>query len=121
MADPITTTVFGYKPSMLAFAVIGSAISLQFAKKLSWWQGIVTVSSGFLVSVAAVPGYFEYRTMQAIEAGKDAPEYSMYFENAVSFFTAMFSMAVIAMIFGAFDKLDISGKISKALDKQLGL
>lgn len=121
MSDPITTTIFGYKPSMIVFSIIGSAISLQFAKNLSWWQGIVTVASGFLVSVVAVPGYFEYKVIKAIEAGSTAPKYSLHLENAVSFFTAMFAMAVISMIFKSFDKLDMASKISKAIDKKLGL
>lgn len=121
MSEPVTTTLLGYKPSMIAFAIIGSAISLQFAKKLTWWQGVVTVASGFLVSVVAVPGYFEYKLMQAKSAGKALPEYTAGFENAVSFFTAMFAMAVIAMVFGTLDKLDLPGKLDKVLNKKLGL
>lgn len=121
MTEPVSTTILGYKPSMIAFAIIGSAISLQFAKKLTWWQGVVTSASGFLVSVAAVPGYFEYTVMKAKKAGTAIPEYTTGFENAVSFFTALFAMAIIAMVFGALDKLDLPAKVSKFLDKKLGL
>jgi len=121
MTEPVTTTIFGYKPSMIAFAIIGSAISLQFAKKLTWWQGIVTVASGFLVSVVAVPGYFEYKTMLAKRTDVAIPEYTAGLENAASFFTALFAMALIAMIFGTVDKLDLPAKMSKFIDKRLGL
>ena len=121
MTEPVTTTIFGYKPSMIAFAIFGSAISLQFAKKLTWWQGVFTVASGFLVSVVAVPGYFEYCIMKAKKATLPLPEYTAGFENAVSFFTAMFAMALIATVFTTLEKLDLPAKINKLMDKKLGL
>lgn len=111
MAEPATTTIFGYKPAMVIFAIIGSALSLQFAKKLNWWQGIVTVFTGALIAIVAVPAWFDYKHTSATQP----------MENAASFFCSFFAMAIIAMIFRAFEKLDIAEKINKLIDKKMGL
>ena len=119
--EPGSTTILGYKPAMMILALIGSALSLQFAKGLKWWQGIMTVLSGFCVSVVAVPGYFEFKKMAAVAKGLDAPTFPPSLENAASFFIGMFSMAVVSLIFVALEKVDFPDKVSRFLDKKLGI
>ena len=96
---------------MIIFAVMGSALSLQFAKKLNWWQGILTVATGAIIAISAVPAFFEVREI----------EYSQFVENAASFFTAFFGMAIMAIIFSMFEKLDFASKVNEWIDKKLGI
>ena len=119
--DPSSTTIFGYKPAMMILALIGSALSLQFAKGLKWWQGILTVLSGFFVSVVTVPGCFEFMKMRAMAKGLEVPTFPPSMENAASFFIGMFSMALVSLIFVGLEKVDFPDKVSRFLDKKLGI
>lgn len=103
-------TIFGYKPFAVVVAIAGSALSLQFAKTLTWKQGIVTATTGALIAVIAVPAFTEWQNMSS---GQNV-------ENALSFFTALFGMAIASAIFKAIDNIDIGGIINARIKKLLG-
>lgn len=47
--------------------------------------------------------------------------YSLPIENAISFFIAMFAMALISMIFKALDKLDLARKVHEYIDSKFNI
>lgn len=92
MDQPINSLA-GIKYATLIFALIGSAVSLSYAKEMTRFQMFVAIISGTAVSVSATPLVLQYLGM------------SDSLERAIAFFAGLVAMRFIPVLFAWVDRL----------------
>jgi len=88
-----TGSVAGIKYATIVFAILGTAVSLSYAKEMTRSQVFTAIGAGTLVSVMATPLILHYLGL---------PD---SLERAIAFFAGLAAMRAVPVFFSLIDRL----------------